>query len=206
MMREDAVSRVAEQAEPSASYLVFMATSGVLAAVALLTSSVPILVGSMVIAPALPPLALIAFALVGRQPRLALRGLGIALAGIALATVCAVLTTWILNITGVLPPHTNLLEKPLLDERVRPGWYSVVAALAAGVAGTTALAKEKTDTMVGVVAALALVPAASAAGIALLSRDPSRAWGGVGLLAINMGLIVVTGVLTLLLLRPDERG
>ena len=70
---------MAEQATLSASYLVFMATAGVLAAVALLTNSVPVLVGSMVVAPALAPLALISFALVGRKPRLALRGLGVAL-------------------------------------------------------------------------------------------------------------------------------
>ena len=204
MVNGDTVARVAAQAEMSPTYLVFMATSGVLAAVALLTSSVPILIGSMVVAPALAPLALVAFALAGRKPALALRGFGVAVAGIALAAVCAVLTTWLLNLLGVLPPDGNLLDKPLLEERVRPGWYSVVAALAAGVAGTMALAKEKTDTVVGVVAALALVPAAAAAGIALLSRDPTRAWGGLGLLAINMGLIIVTGVLTLLVLRPDR--
>lgn len=204
MVNEDTVARVAAQAEMSLSFMVFMATAGVLAAVALLTGSVPVLVGSMVVAPALPPLALVAFALVGRKPALALRGLGVAVAGIALATVCAVLTTWVLNVTGVMASDANLLEKPLLEERVRPGWYSVITALAAGVAGTTALAKEKTDTVVGVVAALALVPAAAAAGIALMSRDPSRAWGGLGLLGINMGLIVVTGVVTLLLLRPDR--
>ncbi len=203
-VRAETVQRVAEQAELSTTYVVFMAMAGVLAAVALLTNSVPILIGAMVVAPALAPVALIAVALVDRQPRLAVQGLWTALVGLLVATGCAMLTTWLMNVTNVLPPETNLLNKPLLEERVHPGWYSVAAALAAGVAGTIAQTKQKTDTLVGVVAALALVPAAAAAGIALLSRDPVRSLGGLGLLGINVAAIVLAGVLTLLVLRPDQ--
>lgn len=196
-----ALRRVVGQARASPSFLVFMAMSGVLAAVALLADSVPILIGSMVIAPALSPLGLAAFALADGRVRLALRGLGTAAVGLGLATLCALGTTWLLNATGVIPPETNLLDKPLLEERVHPGWYSVTAALAAGVAGTVALAKDKTDALVGAVAALALVPAAAAAAIALLSHDPVRALGGMALLGINVVLIVAAGVATLLVMR-----
>lgn len=191
------LEQVAGQAQLSRSYLVFMALSGVLAAVALLANSVPILIGSMIVAPALAPLALVAFALVGAQPRLALHGLVVGLLGIAVAAVAAVLTTWLMNVSNVIPPEANLLDKPLLEERVRPGWYSLVAAIAAGIVGTAALARQKTDTLVGTVAALALVPAAAAAGMALLSADPARALGGLLLLGMNVGLIVAMGIVTL---------
>jgi hypothetical protein len=67
-----------------------------------------------------------------------------------------------------------------------------------------ALAQNKTDTIVGTVAALALVPAAAAGGIAFMSQDPSRGFGGFTLLGINVALIVVAGIATLLVLRPDE--
>ena len=204
LIGDEVVQQVAEQAELTPSYMVFMAMAGILAAVALLTNSVPILIGAMVVAPALAPVALIAFALVGRQPLLALRGLFIALLGLVLATACAMLTTWVMNVTNVLPPEANLLEKPLLEERVHPGWYSVAAAVAAGVAGTIALAKQKTDTLVGTVAALALVPAAAAGGLAFLSRDPARGLGGLALLGINVGLIVLMGVVALLIMRPGR--
>ncbi len=204
IVSSETVEQVARQAELTRTYLVLMAMAGVLAAVALLTNSVPILIGAMVVVPAFGPLALIAFALVGRRPRLALRGLWTAFIGLVVAAGAAMLTTWIMNLTNVLPPDANLLNKPLLEERVHPGWYSVAAALAGGVAGAIAQAQQKTDTLVGVVAALALVPAAAAAGIAFLSRDPARGLGGVGLLGINVSLIVLTGILTLLVLRPDQ--
>jgi uncharacterized membrane protein len=126
--------------------------------------------------------------------------------GLVVATAFAMLTTWVMNITNVLPPEANLLNKNLLEERVRPGWYSVVAALAAGVTGAIAITKNKTDTLVGTVAALALVPAAAAAGMAFMSRNPSRGFGGLLLLGINVGLIIVTGIVTLLLIRPEQRG
>ncbi len=158
-MDDRIIEQVAEQAKLTPSYLVFMSMSGILAAVALLTISVPILVGSMVVAPALAPLALVAFALVGGRPGLALYGLGVGFLGLVLGTVFAMLTTWVMDATGVMPPGTNLLDKPLLEERVRPGWYSVVTAVAARIVGTIAMVKTKTDTLVGTVAALALVPA-----------------------------------------------
>ncbi len=197
---DETLHQVVEQAELTPSYLTFMAMAGILAAVALLANSVPILVGSMIVAPALAPLALVAFALVDGRPGLALRGLGVGLLGLLVATICAMLTTWVMNVTNVIPPETNLLNKPLLEERVRPGWYALAAAFAAGVVGMVAQSRQKMDTLVGTVAALALVPAAAAAGIALMSRDPLRALGGLVLLGMNVSLIIAMGILTLLII------
>jgi uncharacterized hydrophobic protein (TIGR00271 family) len=205
-IEQETVERIAEQAEVTPTYLVLMATSGMLAAVAFLENSVPLLIGSMAVAPALAPLALVAFAIVGGKPGYVGKGLWAGFAGLLLAAIFATATAWLLNITNIFPAESNMLNKPLLEERVNPGWSSVVAALAAGVAGTVALAKNKSDTLVGVVAALALVPAAAAVGIALLSQDPDRSLGALKLLAINTGFIIVTGVVTLLVVRPDIKN
>lgn len=203
-VKSETVEDIAEQAKVTPTYLVLMATSGVLAAVAFLENSVPLLIGSMVVAPALPPVVLVAFAIVGGKPGYVGRGIWAGLIGLILAAGFAIATAWLLNITHVFPADSNMLNKPLLAERVNPGWSSVVAALAAGVAGTIALTKKKDDTLVGVIAALALVPAAAAAGIALLSQDPVSSLGALKLLAINAGLIIATGIFTLLILRPDK--
>ena len=200
------IRKVTQQAELNTSYLVFMAMSGVLAAIALLTNSVPILIGSMVIAPALPPLGLVSLALVAKKPRLALEGLKTAFLGFLIAMIFAMLTTWLLNLTHVIPEETNLINKTLLEERVKPGWYSVIAAMAAGIAGAIALVKQKTDTLVGVVAALALVPAVAAAGIAFLSKNPAMGFGGIFLLAINVVFIIVSGVFTVVIMKPEQRN
>ena len=200
IVASDTVQYVTELSEFNVSYIILMATAGVLSAIALLTNSVPVLIGSMVIAPALPPLALISFAVVNRQPRLALEGAMSAILGLSISMAAALVITWLLNITNVLPEETSLLDRALLQERVSPGWYSVVTAIAAGIAGMVALTERKTDTLVGVVAALALVPAGVAGAIAFLSHDPTRGWGGIALLGINVTLIVASGIVTLLLL------
>ncbi len=206
LISDRTVKKVTQQAELTSSYLVFMAMSGVLAAVALLTNSVPILIGSMVIAPALPPLGLVSLALVVKKPKLAIQGLKTAFLGLAIAMIFAMFTTWLLNLTNVIPEETNLINKTLLEERVKPGWYSVVAAIAAGISGSVALVKQKTDTLVGVVAALALVPAIAAAGIAFLSKNPIMGFGGLFLLAINVGFIIISGVFTIIIIRPEPRN
>ena len=193
------VDDVAEQAELTATYVTFMALAGVLAGVGLVSNSMPVLIGSMIIAPALPPFALVAFALVDGRPRLAARGLGVGLLGVLIATAAAVCITWLMNVTDVIPAHTNLLHRPMLEERVRPGWWSLAAAFAGGIVGVVALSQKKMDTLVGTVAALALVPAGAATGIAVLSGDMDRAAGGLLLLGMNVGLIVAMGLVTLLL-------
>lgn len=193
-----------ERVALDASYLVLMTMAGVLAAVALLTNSVPLLIGAMVVAPALAPLELVSAGLAANRLGRVRYGVWVAFVGLAVATAGAVLTTGTLNATGVLPPEANLVEKPLLEERVSVGWFSVVAAAAAGIAAAVASDEDRIDTLVGVVAALALVPAAAAGGITLLSRDPTRAGGGLLLLLVNAGLVVVTGTVVLWLSAQSD--
>ena len=204
VVSDEVVERVLRLSDFDASYILLMATAGILSAVALLTNSIPVLIGSMVIAPAFAPLALVSFAVVNRQFELVWEGLITALLGLAISMSAALATTWVLTTVHVLPSEAELLNKTLLQERVSPGWYSVVTAIAAGIAGTIALTERKTDTLVGVVAALALVPAGVAGAIAFLSEDPVRGWGGIALLGINVVLIVVSGILTLIGFKPTE--
>lgn len=186
------------------SYFTLMATSGILAAVAFLADSVPLLVGAMIISPVFAPMALIAFALVGRQYRQSASGLAALLSGPGLATACAMFTTWLLDAAGVIPSEPHMFDKELLKERVTVGWYSAVAAFAAGVAGAIAMSKDKRDTLVGVVAALALVPAAVASGVALTYGSSAMAMEGLALLCINVTVAIVTNILTVVILRPDR--
>ncbi|MDT3436503.1 DUF389 domain-containing protein [Haloarcula sp. 1CSR25-25] len=127
----------------------------------------------------------------------------VAFVGLFAATAGAIVTTVALNMTGVLPPAANLIDKPLLEERITAGWFSVVAAAAAGIAAGVTTDKERQDTLVGVVAALALVPSAAAGGITLLSQAPDKASGGLLLLVLNAGMVVITGTVTL---RLGARG
>ena len=149
LLDDDALDKTASQVAASGSYVLYMASSGVLAAVALLSSAVPILIGAMIIAPLMPPLALVPFALAAGRRSEAVRGLRVALVGLAVAFAAAWVTTAVMDLLGVIPAEGVLLDKPLLQERLRPGWWSMAAAVAAGLAGTVAQAHAKTDTTSG---------------------------------------------------------
>jgi uncharacterized membrane protein len=198
LVDHDTVSSTASQVKLSALYVLFMSTSGVLASVALLSNSVPILIGSMIVAPLMPALALVPFALVTHSRGEAARGLSIALVGLVVAFVAAWLTTALMDALGVITPDAELVDYPLLVERANPGWWSMAAAVAAGVAGTVAQAREKTDAIIGTVAALALVPAVGAAAIAVFLGVSESALGALLLLGMNVGLIIAMGVAVVL--------
>ncbi|MGH7480866.1 MAG: DUF389 domain-containing protein [Longimicrobiales bacterium] len=182
----------------SAYHMTLMGLSGVLSSVALLTNSVPVLIGAMLVAPVFPPLALLALALVLGRWALARHALLVVVVGLGIAVALAMLTTWFLNVAGIIPGYANLVRQELLEERVRPGWYSMLVALAAGTAGMLAEIRNKLDALIGTVASVALVPAGGAAGISLIAGDADRALGGCVLLAINAVLIVATGMIVLL--------
>jgi len=179
------------QARFDRMYVTLMAVAGALAAVAFLVNSIPILIGSMVVAPVMPPLILISIGMANRNGSTVLKGLGISLAGLCIALLCTVATTWLLSVTGINAEHLQISE--LLQERVHPGWYSVVAAFAAGIAGALAVLHKKQDTLVGVVASIAVVPTISAVGISALSGNMKDVLGGLVILGLNAGMIVVMG-------------
>lgn len=186
------------------AYYTFMSLSGILAAVSFLADSIPLLLGAMIVAPAYSPIAAISFALAGGYPRLAGRAAVGLLFGLVLAVASAVVTTWACAVGDLIDSEANLVARPLLEERVRTGWYSLLAALAAGVAGTIAIIKRKQDTLIGIVASVALVPAAAAGGIAFYAGDPGRAIGGALLLIMNVFVIISVGLLVLLVIRPTR--
>jgi uncharacterized hydrophobic protein (TIGR00271 family) len=192
------LDRLQRDAVISPYNMTLMGLSGVLVSVALLTDSVPVLIGAMLVAPAFPPLALLALTLVlGRWATARYALLAVA-TGLGIAVAMAALTTWFLNVAGIIPEYANLVRQELLEERVRPGWYSMVVALAAGTAGMLAAIRNRLDALIGTIAAVALVPAGGAAAIAFVAGDPGRTLGGAVLLVINVVLIVATGMTVLL--------
>ena len=64
----EVILRLYNEGKLTSSYLALMALAGILTSVAVLTNSVPVLIGAMVIAPALPPVALAILASLAASP------------------------------------------------------------------------------------------------------------------------------------------
>lgn len=176
----------------------FVVLSSILSCVALVAGSVPVLIGAMILAPAFDPLIAIAFALLNRNWELLRQALLSSLAMFGTSFVVCLITVWALSVTDAVPLVLVAAGEPMIAERLTVGYHSVVIALAAGAGGALASASDRQSNLVGVVVALALVPALAAAAIAFESGI-LPGWGGLALFAMNVAGIVIAGVLVLYL-------
>ncbi|QGX97404.1 TIGR00341 family protein [Roseovarius faecimaris] len=175
--REEIYNIVGPQARADSTYLIFVVLSTVVAALGMLTDSVAVVVGAMVIAPLLGPNLALAVGvalgdggLIGRAITTNIVGVGLALAlsfGIGL--------WWPVN-----------LQSSELLARSTVGFDGMAIALASGAAAALSLATGVSSALVGVMVAVALLPPTAAIGLFLGAGQSTLAMGAALLLAVNV--------------------
>lgn len=185
------------RAELGFDTIVLIVLSSVLACIALLSSSVPVLIGAMILAPVFDPLVAIPFALINRDWKLLRLGTVSSLILFATSFVAAILTVFLLRYTNVVPPELRLAGPNLIDERLIVGWHSGITAIAAGAGGAIASATNMRQNLVGVVVALALVPAIAASAIGFFYK-PLDGFGGLLLFGVHVIGIIISGAAVLM--------
>jgi uncharacterized hydrophobic protein (TIGR00271 family) len=175
------LTAIREGARPDRIYWLMNALSTVIACYGLFANSPAVVIGAMVMAMLLGPLAGVALGLnEGDRPllRTALLSLG---GGII----------WILGIAVII----GLIHRdvPLTEEilsRTNPRLFDLIVALAGGAAGAVAVLSPRVGTaIVGVAVATALVPPLAAAGILLARADFDLAGGALLLSVTNFAAI-----------------
>lgn len=186
LSRAELMADVEHGTHVSTTFLILVALSSIVAAIGLITDSVAVLIGAMVVAPLLGPNLGLTLAttlgdrkLLVRSARTLLVGLGL---GFAIAFVYGTLT-------DVTPTNE-------LTARTQVGWTDLGLALAAGVAGALSATTALSGTLIGVMVAVAMMPPLVAAGMLLAAGDPAGAWGAIVLLGVNIGAVNLAGVAT----------
>jgi uncharacterized hydrophobic protein (TIGR00271 family) len=203
----DSRSEVRKQITSGAAFDVPYALLNVLATIiasyGLLENSAAVVIGAMLIAQLLGPIAGIALALVAGDARL----LGRSLASEAGGVFLVLLVSFVLGkIHHDLPLGSQVLS------RTSPNILDLIIALAGGTAGAYATISPKLrSSMVGVAVATALVPPLSVCGLCLARGELSLAWGGfllffANFIAIQFAFSVVLGLYGLYRTLPDERA
>ncbi|KCZ73114.1 putative membrane protein [Candidatus Methanoperedens nitroreducens] len=178
--------------------ITFLVLSSILASVALLADSTPVLIGSMVLAPSFDTIVAIPFGIINRDWQLVRTGTTGLLVHSVVIFVVSFITVWVLLHTPLIPPSPALAGRGLVSERLLFGGYSIITALAAGAGGSIATVTNRRENIVGVVIALAIVPALAAASIGF-QAGPLSGWGGIMLFAINVSGIIVAGFVVLMI-------
>lgn len=197
---EEVEAHTTESADLSFSYLLFMVLAALIAAVGIVTDSVVLIVGAMVVSPEFGPLAGLCVALLQRRPALAGRSALAIVAGFAAAIGAALLFTFVLVQTGMTPPGFGAAH-PQTMFISRPDVYSAIIAATAGVAGMYSLTTAKPAALIGVFISITTLPAAANLGVAVATSNSAEARGAALQLAINLATIVVAGTGTLALQR-----
>ncbi|MFE5482146.1 DUF389 domain-containing protein [Streptomyces sp. NPDC056527] len=198
-----------EESTLTITYAALMIVATMIAACGVVLDNAILIVGAMAVGPEFGPLAGISTALVRRAPRAAWRSLVALLVGFASAIVATTVFSLVMDALGQF--NVDMLDAPRPNTGFifQPDPFSFVVALLAGVAGVVSLTSSKAGVLVGVAISVTTVPAAANAAVALSYGDLNQMWGSAEQLLLNLGGIIVAGVLTLIgwkLLWRTQRG
>lgn len=175
---------------PSLNFYLLLALAAAIATLGLLTNSAATIIGAMIIAPLMNPIASLAYALVILSTRLLKRAIFTLITGVILVIVIAYLTTELLGLTTV---GSEMLV------RTTPNSLDLGVALAAGVAAAFANSRRSiANALPGVAISVALVPPLSVVGIGLclgeLGSAIALAWGVETSIATGSFLLFITNL------------
>lgn len=198
---EEVESRTSETVELSASFLGFMALAMMIAAVGIFTDQVVLIIGAMVVGPEFGPIAGLCVAAVERRAELLRRSLRALVIGFPVGITAAFLLSVALNLTGVVSDEFADERHPFTEFISDPDLYSFLVAYFAGTAGVLSLTSAKSGALIGVLISVATIPAAANIGVAAALGDWNEWVGAMGQLSLNLGTIVLAGIVTLYVQR-----
>lgn len=165
-------------AEFNLAYLLMNVLAATIASYGLFANSPAVVIGAMIVAMLMGPIAGVSLALVDSDVKFLLKSLLTLLAGV----VAVMVTAFIVGAIHKDIPITNEIMA-----RTAPNLLDLMIALAGGAAGAYATVSPRLSiAFIGVAIATALVPPLSSAGILLARGEVGLAFGALFLASINM--------------------
>jgi len=190
-------SKAQDMARDPASFLAMVFLSAVIAVAGLLIESPAVVVGSMVIAPLVGPVLTASVGAVTNDRRMLLHSLWLQGAGLAVAIIGAVGVSFGLQASGFFSSTLDITAIDLIALRIGPNFVTVLIGLAAGAGGAYGLMTKGPTSLIGVMIAAALIPAAGTVGVAIAWGEVRIALGATLLLVLSVIVINLGAVLTL---------
>lgn len=194
----DVIERAYEDSQLTWTYLSFMTLATLLAAIAVVTDSVILIIGAMVLGPEFVPIAALGVGLVRRRLNLfrqAVRTLAIGFA-VSISVVAGM---------AAVARALGLISEDQLVPDARPGTsfiyspspWSLTIAVIAGAAGVLALTSAKSGGLAGVFISVTTIPASGNIAVAAVFGLWDEVWGSTLTLLINITGMAVAGWFTL---------
>lgn len=196
---------IMRHAEPSVEFHLLLTIATLIASIGLLTDSLVLIVGAMIVGPEYHALAAVSWGAVRgrwattRQAAMAL------IVGFPLAIAATAGITALTRSLGLLPTGADPAARVLTTFVTEPNQTSVWVALLAGTAGMLAILAGGSGTLLGVLVSVTTVPAAAAVGLGIAYGEADQITGAALQLAVNLVCIMLAGVIVLATARALER-
>ena len=194
---EQVTERTSEDSALSASFVQFLVLAMLIGSVGIFLDSEILVVGAMVVGPEFGPIAGLCVALVELRRSLALRSATALLVGFPLGIVVTYLVVVVFKATGVTPEVFTEADHGLSSSIANPDFLAFFVAFCAGSAGMLSLSTAKSGALIGVLISVTTIPAAANVALSAAYEEWDSATGSLQQLGINIGGIVLAGVLTL---------
>jgi uncharacterized hydrophobic protein (TIGR00271 family) len=186
-------------ARPLGRYLALMTVAAVLGAIGVITDNPILIVGAMAVSPDLLPINAACVGIVAGRLTLARRAVVTLLLGIVLTWLVAAGLAWALQEVGILSSGFQVHEENLHGLQ-STDYSTILVALAAGVAAMLSF-ETRAAAAVGVAISVTTIPASALFGVSLGLGEVAPIWGAAGVLAVNVALLLLSGVATLAVQR-----
>lgn len=175
--REELYQKIVAGAKLDSNFMYMVVMSTIVAAIGLLEDNVAVVIGAMVIAPLLGPNMALAFATTLGEGKLLWSALKSNIAGLLVALTLSV-------VIGVVWPLN--FDSHELMARTDVGMDGIVLALVSGAAAVLSLTTGLSNSLVGVMVAVAILPPTATVGLMLGAGNYQHALGASLLLAVNI--------------------
>jgi uncharacterized hydrophobic protein (TIGR00271 family) len=182
--------KIHEQSRFSIIYFTLLIASTVIVTLGLLTNSTAVVIGGMLIAPLMWPMARTGYGIAHRSSNHLYRGFILIVASILIGAIAAYL------ITSISP--IKVINDEILA-RTSPTLMDLFIAITAGFVAAIAITQRKVaDSLAGVAIAVSLMPPLCAVGISLALKNVGYSAGALLLFAVNAACITLVTTLVLI--------
>lgn len=193
--RDELHSKAADLLPELVTYLLMTALSAIVATAGVLLGSMPVMVGSMVIAPLLGPSMATSAATVISDNELFVRSAKYQAVGSVVALGSALSFALLVKTVAVPAGAMNVQTSLQLSSHTSPTFLLIAVALCAGMAGAISLSTSGMTSLVGVMIAAAIMPPIGVVGVGIAWLRPTVVFGSgavvlVNLFSINLAAIV----------------
>lgn len=204
---EEIRSQVFDMRPGTVIYYTMALSSAIVATAGLLLGSTVLVVASMVIEPHVGSALTTSVGVTLNDRDMMVDGLGTQVFGVGTAITGAALFGSLIRMADFVPPALNVATTVQIVQTISPGFLTTGVAIAAGLAGAFSLASDISESLVGVMIAATIVPAAASIGIGLAWNLPSVTVGAFVLLSTNVAAINLAGIAGLVYMgyRPGDR-